>query len=383
MQIHVIGAGAIGLSVAWELASRGHRVTLLDQGNVGRETSWAASGILPAARSSFATEPMERLRGISHESYSRWVSALQQLTGIDPELDCKNESTFYGGLYLASEVGEAASLAAWRAYQQELGVELHLLSVDELASREPQLAAWARSSRFRSALWSPDEYQIRPPRLLKSLEEACRLSGVQVIEQCQVSMSLSDDRIPMWKAVSSSGQLLEMKAEKTILCTGAWTGLLAEAVGLSLSVIPIRGQMLMYRYPQPPMKHVINEGHRYLMARRDGHVLIGSCEEEVGLVKGTTPEMLEQLRQWGESLLPSLADQKPVQSWSGLRPATVDGFPIIGPVPQFESIWVAAGHYRSGIHLAPATAMAVADGIEGQTYPSELAAFSPGRMLCH
>ncbi len=87
------------------------------------------------------------------------------------------------------------------------------------------------------------------------------------------------------------------------------------------------------------------------MARRDGHVLVGSCEEEVGLVKGTTPEMLQQLSQWGESILPSLAEQTPVHSWSGLRPGTVDGFPILGPVPQFESIWVAAGHYRSGIHL--------------------------------
>ncbi len=114
MQIHVIGAGAIGLSIAWELATRGHQVSLLEQGTIGRESSWAASGILPAARSPLATDPMERLRGISHESYPRWVERLQQLTGIDPEFDRLGESSFSGGLYLASEVGEAASLAALR-----------------------------------------------------------------------------------------------------------------------------------------------------------------------------------------------------------------------------------------------------------------------------
>ncbi len=376
MQIHVIGAGAIGLAIAWELADRGHHVRVFDQAAAGRESSWAASGILPAARSEFATDPMERLRGISHEAYPRWVSKLQQLTAIDPELDrC-------GGVYLASGAGEAAALAASLGYQRELGVELQQLTAAELIQREPSLATWAESSRFRAALWSPDECQIRPPRLVQALRAACVAEGVELHEHCRVALELVGGRIPRWRAQQADGQLWEWDAEITILCTGAWTGLVAESLGLSLAVIPIRGQILMYRLPAAPIQHVINEGHRYLMARRDGHVLIGSCEEEVGLVKGTTPEMLDSLSGWGESLLPVLAQETPVQSWSGLRPGTVDGWPIIGPLPQLEHIWVAAGHYRSGIHLAPATAMAIADALEGATDIKELAAFSPGRLLC-
>jgi glycine oxidase len=146
-------------------------------------------------------------------------------------------------------------------------------------------------------------------------------------------------------------------------------------------VIPIRGQILMYRLDKPPVTHVINEGHRYLVPREDGRVLIGSCEEEVGFEKGTTPEMLEPLRRWAEAILPTLVGRAPEKTWSGLRPATFDGFPMIGKVPDVKNLYVAAGHYRSGIHLAPATATVLSDMLTGVTPAVDATPFSVGRMI--
>ena len=88
--------------------------------------------------------------------------------------------------------------------------------------------------------------------------------------------------------------------------------------------------MLLYKFANPPLQRIVNEGHRYLVPRDDGRLLVGSCEEEVGFQKGTTAEMLEPLMQWAETVLPSIAGMRPEKSWSALRPGTFDGFGIAG-----------------------------------------------------
>jgi glycine oxidase len=138
--------------------------------------------------------------------------------------------------------------------------------------------------------------------------------------------------------------------------------------------------MLLYRFSSPPFHHIINEGHRYLVPRDDGHVLVGSCEEEVGFQLGTTPQMVDTLARWAQGMLPQLRSMQPIRTWSGLRPATFDGYPIIGRVPQVENLFVAAGHYRSGIHLAPATAQLIADLVEHKPPVVDPAPFAVGRM---
>ena len=102
-------------------------------------------------------------------------------------------------------------------------------------------------------------------------------------------------------------------------------------------IMPIRGQMVLYNTQQVLLRHVVNEGHRYLVARDDGRLLAGSCEEEVGFDVATTASMIEQLRNWAESILPELKSATIERTWAGLRPGTFDGFPYIGPCPQFEA----------------------------------------------
>ena len=131
---------------------------------------------------------------------------------------------------------------------------------------------------------------------------------------------------------------------------------MAPGLRLERSVIPIRGQILLLKTAELVSTRVINVGNRYLVCRDDGHVLVGSCEEEVGYHLGTTDSMIESLRDFAISLIPALAKAEQAGCWSGLRPMTFDGFPMIGRVPGSLNLYVAGGHYRSGLHLSPGTA---------------------------
>jgi len=376
MRVTIVGAGIIGLSLAWELARRGASVRIIERGLAGRETSWAAAGILPAARRETATDPLERLRGLSHELYPQWVKSLADITGIDSGLRRS------GGLYLASSFGEAASLVANLDYQRDLKIETKLLTRAELAIDEPLLAAWATSVRFRAAVLSADDWQIRPPDHLAALLMACRMAGVRVDENARAEVVVESGSASV-RVSPTSGQNTVDPSDRIVVCGGAWSGQLTADLGLTHSVIPIRGQMLMYQFPVAPLRRIVNEGHRYLVPRDDGRVLIGSCEEEVGFQKGTTAEMLEPLTRWAESILPNLVGMRPEKTWSALRPGTFDGFPMIGKVPDVPNLYVAAGHYRSGIHLAPATACVLADMLSGTIPTVDTAAFGVGRLMSH
>ena len=120
-------------------------------------------------------------------------------------------------------------------------------------------------------------------------------------------------------------------------------------------------RFLLLKTASPLIHNIINMGQRYILARKDGHTLIGSNEEEIGFELGTTDSVLNSLLDFATHLLPELKTAEHVKSWSGLRPMTFDGFPMIGPVPGVENLYVAAGHHRSGLHLSPGTAVLIAD----------------------
>ncbi len=367
--VRIVGSGAVGLCLAWELSRRGLEVTLMDRAQIGRGTSWAGAGILPAANYGAATDPIDRLRGLSHDLFPQWTETLESITGID------SGYRRCGGWYLASTAGERAAMVGMTGYWNELGIECASVPSDALVSREPSLRSWSRRPRG-AAWWVPGEAQVRPPRFLRALAEACRIAGVRLVEQTPITDIRSNDST----AEVLDGNHRRHSADCVVICSGAWTGQIAKSLRLQCSLVPVRGQMLLLKTDTPRLRSIVNVGHRYVVCRDDGHTLVGSNEEETGFELGTSNEVLDSLHQFAARLVPELESAPRIDAWSGLRPMTFDGFPMIGRVPDTRNLFVAAGHFRSGIHLAPATATVLADLICGQSPPIDLDAFSVGRQ---
>ncbi len=367
----IVGGGVIGLGIAWELAQRGHRITVIDRGSLGRGTSWAAAGILPPANFETATDPIDQLRGLSHQLFPRWHEKLLASTGIDSGFRrC-------GGWYLADTPGEHAAMIGMAGYWEDLAIQCERVAAEDLSNREPVLALKSKSKPVPSAWWVPDECQIRCPRYLQALVVACRNLGVEFSEDTAVC-DIQDGNVV---EVQTDASLLQ--SDFVVLSSGVWTGQIDQAFDLQKSLVPVRGQMLLFKTPSQPIQSVINIGNRYLVPREDGYTLVGSNEEEVGFVNATTPETLESLRQFAVELCPHLGDAEIAGSWSGLRPMTFDGFPMIGRMPGTANVFVAAGHYRSGIHLSCGTAEVVANLIEGNDNLVDLSAFQVGKQQQH
>ncbi len=361
----IVGGGVIGLSIAWELVQRGHRVSLFDSSAIGRGTSWAATGILPPANLETATDPIDALRGVSHQRFPVWANDLKESTGIDVGLRrC-------GGWYLADTPGERAAMLGMAEYWNDLDIQCESVPLTQVGEREPGLADWVQTNPSAGAWWVPDEYQIRPPRYLQALAHACRQHGVDLHENCAID-DLQDSGGT--SAIVADGR--SIAADSIVICAGVWTGRIARRFGLESSLVPIRGQILLLRTDHPPLRGILNFGNRYIVCRDDGHTLVGSCEEEVGFQLGTTAAVLDSLNEFAIAKVPALATAERVAQWSGLRPMTFDGFPMIGRVPDIENLYVASGHHRSGIHLSLGTAICLADLICQKQPPVDLDAFA-------
>lgn len=369
----VVGGGVIGLALAWELAERGRKVTLLEAGQVGRAASWAGAGILPPTARHGTSDPYEQLRAMSHFAHPKWAERLRELTGIDTGFSrC-------GGIYLAATAAEAATLAANRGWWLEHGIEHESWSVAELLRREPGLGQIDQASellqQLRAVWYLPDECQLRNPHYLQALAAACRKRGVVLVEDSPVT----DIQLDSPGSIQVIGPQHSYHANQVCICSGAWAQRLLSGLQIANGIMPVRGQMVLYRCDGPALNSVVNEGHRYLVARRDGHLLAGSIEEEVGYAIETTEEGIAQIRAWAERVMPLLKQQPVERTWAGLRPGSFDGFPYLGPVPGFENLFVAAGHYRSGLHLSCGTAMVMANVMQGQPNEIDLHSFRIGR----
>jgi glycine oxidase len=367
----VIGGGVIGLSLAWELAQRGRRVHVIDQGQPGREASWAGAGILPPAVLRPGDHPLDQLRGLACELHPRWAAELKELTGLD---------TGYrrcGGLYLARSAGEAAALAAWAGTLREEGIEVERLSAADLLELEPGLRPVVPSTQY-SVLGTqyvlPGEGQLRNPRHLKALLVACEQASVTITPNCLAAdFTIRDGELELNTA---GGQL---RARQFCFTAGAWTGQILQRLGIATGILPIRGQMVLFRCERPAISRIVNIGSRYLVPRDDGYLLAGSTEEEVGFDKRTTEEAIAELTAFARELVPALAGAPIERTWAGLRPGSFDGLPYLGPLPGLKNVFVAAGHFRTGLYLSPATAVVMGQLLLGEDPQIDLAPFRVGR----
>lgn len=362
----IIGAGVVGLSLAWELARRGKQVLVLGSDR-RRPASWAGAGILPPAARCEVDDPYEQLKKLSHELHATWANELRDVTDIDTGFrKC-------GGIYLATTQAEAATLAANRFWWDDHDIAYRQLSPNEVVASEPVLSEM--HGQVAGAYLLHDEYQLRNPRHLKALKRAIESLGSQVIDDAEVT-DVETHESAVTGAVTSERTF---RANSYSICSGAWSRFALDNLGVNNGVVPIRGQMIQFDCKQQIFSRIINEGNRYLVCRPDGLVLAGSVEEEEGFACETTDDAISQIHQWSVGILPQLSRLPILNSWAGLRPAAFDGFPYIGKAPSYENLYIATGHFRSGLHLSPGTAVLLADLMMGKQPAIDLSIFRPGR----
>ncbi len=349
--ILIIGGGVIGLTCAWYLAREGARVKVLDQSQPGSESSWAGAGILSAApQIERASEPMDQLLAHSAKAFPRLSSELYENTGID------NGYRECGGVEIlpTDEVNQNEHRAqTWR----ELGIDFEPITAATHQDIEPHLCTNIGASYF-----FPTVAQVRNPRHLKALVADCSRLNVEILGGC-TAMNWTRTGSLISSAQTSQGDIC---AGRYLIASGAWSAGLLRPLGVEVKIEPVRGQIALLRCAAPLLRRVIQCGKRYLVPRPDGRVLIGSTEESVGFLKRTTSEGIQGLLRFGSELAPCLGQAEIEKCWAGLRPGSPDGAPYLGEVPGCDNLFLAAGHFRAGIQLSPATGILIKELILDQ-----------------
>jgi glycine oxidase len=234
-----------------------------------------------------------------------------------------------------------------------------------LSSLEPALADLTLPAFFLK------ERSVDPRALIAASVKAAKHRGVDISSGSEVtSVVISDNHVTGVATAKST-----YSAATVVNCAGPWAGHFAP---LQFPTRPVKGQMLCVAAPQV-IKHVVRAPDVYLVPRSDGRILIGSTLEEAGFDKRVVPETIQRLQHAAIRLVPALQQARILEDWAGLRPGTPDDLPILGAT-SLPGYFVAAGHYRDGILLAPVTAKLMAQVIVGEIPALDLSAFSPTRF---
>jgi glycine oxidase len=352
--VSIVGGGIIGLLAARALRAAGLDVSVFDRGEIGREASWAGSGILSPLHPWRQPHAIHPLSLWSQQVYPDLAAALADESGIDPQLTIS-------GLLLP-DCPDADLARDWAAQWR---VRTERLDATALRDVEPALAV------HEHGLLLPDVAQIRNPRLLRAARVALERAGVRFEEHCEVLGFATDGA----RIVGIDTRHGRRPVDSLLVAGGAWSGQLLRGAHIDLPIAPVRGQILALQTPPGRVRHVVLAEDHYLVPRRDGLVLAGSTVEHVGFDKSLAPAGAQALRAAAARLVPELASAPQVAHWAGLRPGTVDGVPYIGIHPQFENTVVSAGHYRSGLTLAPASAAIACALLTGRAAPLDAAPY--------
>ena len=352
----IIGAGIIGLATAEQLLIQGATVTVLERGEVGRESSWAGGGILsPLCPWDYADE-VTRLTTRGAALFPAWTQRLHASTGIDPEY-------------------QESGLLVLPPY--DLKIAQQWCDEQHVTLGQIQPAEYAALTQS-PLLYLPHVAQVRNPHLLRALCNRVQALGGRIIEHCPVrEVVVENDRVQSLDTFAG-----KQCASSYIVTAGAWSKQVLGKHALQLDIKPVQGQMLLFKFPEPPVRHILLQADLYLIPRRDGHLLVGSTLEDVGFDKQITAAAREDLHQRAQKILPQLRDAPLIQQWAGLRPASPRNIPTIGRHPSLKNLYLNSGHFRYGVTMAPVSADIIMNEITGSAQPFDITPYQAGwRMI--
>jgi glycine oxidase len=332
-EVIVGGGGIIGLSVALELARSGFQVRVLEKGQVMQQASWAAAGMLSGHDPEHPTELTE-LAELSLAIYPEYLDTIERLAGRGVLLRTREALITCNDPHCA-------------------------LSDEEAQRRVPGLATDGRRFCLRA------EASLDPRDLCAALPLAATAAGVVLQEETEVVAVRS-----LAGSVEVATAKEKLSAGSFVDCSGAWAA----------GVEPLKGQIFSVRLDPPlDLAYVLRNPEIYLVPRGKGLIVIGATVERAGFDRRVDPLTVARLHAQAAELWPPIAAGRVVESWTGLRPGTIDGLPLMGETGR-PHCWIATGHFRNGILLAPATGLVVRQLLQGVPPAVSLSAFAPGRL---
>ena len=359
MKVVVVGGGVIGCSIAYHLQKAGASVVLLERGEIGGEASGAAAGMLIAPIEDTENEGFNRLRRASLEMYPTLIEDVQEASGIDVEYKKP------GMLRIASTPEMAAAMRSLT--RQQAGLEW--VEQAELREIEPAL-----TRDVLGGAYSDGDADLNPGLWTNALGTAAEKLGADIRRRTEIT-SFGARGSHVHGVRTGTG---DIGADAVVLAAGPWTGYLSIGVGTSFRTPPMRGQMIAYR--SNLLRHALWGERGYLVPKPRGFLWAGATVEDAGFRKRTTARGIAGLRAMATGYVPALRSAEVASAWAGLRPGSPDGLPVIGRVPGKDNTYVATGHFRNGILLAPITGALVADlALDGRV-DERLVPFGPGRF---
>lgn len=351
----VVGGGIMGCMTALRLADEGLHVTVLEKSVPGAEASSAAAGILGPTMESFQRPEALRLGIQSRELHAALSEELRDACGLDVGFRRS------GLLRLALSERDANDLEDHVRALQRLEISHRRLDANQTREIEPSC-----NPAVLAAVDMPDEAQVDPRQLLKAVALTCEARGVRFRSGTTVrEVRIAKDKV---QGVQVDDESLDCAC--VVVAAGSWTSLVPGAGTNARTIFPVRGQMVATETRPPLFRRVVFGAGGYVVTRPNGAVLCGSTEERVGFVRGVTFEGLSEILRIATAIAPVLADAVVTDQWSSFRPGTPDGLPLVGSAGS-DGLFLASGHYRNGILLAPLTAQLIADAVmHRDTHPA-------------
>jgi glycine oxidase len=352
-EVVVIGGGVMGLGAARELRRRGFRqVSVIERGQTGRGASWASAGIVGATERDEA-DPRLELRRVSREMWPTFAAELKDDAGLDPEY---SET---GCLFVARDEEELRWLHG----------RGRVLQGAELREFEPGLGPAVLGGLPRTG------GSVDPRRLVRALDLAARRAGVEVRTGVEVR-GLRTQGEAVVGVETSDGPV---SAELVVLAAGAWSSLV-QGCEPRPPVQPQRGQILALDHSAVGLRHVLlTPSDPYLVPRPEGRLVIGATREEAGWDAALTAGGVAWLLNEAITLVPGLRDCPILELWTGFRPLSMDGLPLIGP-GGLHGLWYLTGHGPSGIAPLPGSLALFGALVSRQSPPVDPTPFRPTRF---
>jgi glycine oxidase len=360
----IVGGGVIGLAVALRLAQHGRNVVVVDPAPAGAATHAAAGMLAPVSEVTYGEAELLRLGLESLRRYPDFVTDLERSTGH--RIGLRREGT----MIVATDAGDRARLVDLHAFQTSLGLTATMLSSRECRALEPMLAP-----EIRCGLLVTSDHSVDNRRLAAALLVALETQGVAVIRQRARSVVVEANRISGVELATGE----TVPAGVVVLAAGPWSGALAGVPTSSRPAVrPVKGEILRLRtsgaipLPDHSIRGLVNGHEIYLVPRSDGELVVGATVEDAGFDTTVRAGAVRELLRDARAIMPAVDELELVESIAALRPGSPDNAPMIGST-SVDGLFVASGHHRNGILLAPITADLVTAAVNGTASADELA----------